>query len=97
MKPCLTTYNLHCAYYLTTPGFVFDAILYCVKIELELFCSYEMYLMIERWIRGEESVCIKKHAMANNKDTHETYNNTLPITYQVYLDANNLYGWVMNK
>lgn len=45
---CLTSYNLDCAYYLTVPGFAFDAMLNFTKIELELFDTYDMHLFLEK-------------------------------------------------
>lgn len=96
-KLCLSIYNLDCAHYLTAPGFAFDAMLSYTKIELELLSDYDKYLMIEKGIRGGISLCIKRHAVANNKYIDNTYNINLPNTYLAYLDANNLYGWAMSK
>ncbi|XP_075211196.1 uncharacterized protein LOC142318514 [Lycorma delicatula] len=94
---CLREYGLDCAYYFTLPGFSFDAMLYKTRVSLELITDYDIYLFLERGIRGGISVCVKKYAKANNPYIPEEYDNKLPHTYLAYLDANNLYGWAMSQ
>ena len=36
-----------------------------------------------------------RHAQANNSSFPNTYDANLPKQNLIYLDANNLYGWVM--
>lgn len=43
------------------------------------------------------SLCVKWHAKANNKYIEGDYNNNLPSSYLVCLDAKNLYGWTTSK
>ena len=50
-----------------------------------------MYLIIEAGIRGGLSNITKRHAIAHQ--TEETVNKT----HNIYLDANNLYGWAMSQ
>ena len=66
------------------------------KVELEL-SDPEMYLMIEKGIRGVVSMITKSHAKANNPYMKEKYNPEEENIYLPYLDANNLYGWAMSK
>ncbi len=75
------------------------------KVKLQLLTDYDMILMFEKMTRGGISqVCGKRYAKANNKylggDTKRSgylvgYDPSKPSTYILYLDANNLYGWVI--
>ena len=55
-----------------------------------------MLLMVEEGIRGGICHSIHRYAKANNKYM-KNYNNNEESSYIQYLDANNLYGWVMYK
>ena len=50
-----------------------------------------MLLMAEKGIRG--GIC--RYAKANNKYM-KSYNKKILLSYLMYLDANNLYGWEMS-
>ena len=52
--------------------------------------------MVEEGIRGGICHSIHRYAKANNKYM-KNYNNNEESSYIQYLDANNLYGWVMAK
>ena len=64
-------------------------------IRLEKIVDIDMYLFIEKWLRGGISYIAKKYAKANNKYMKH-YDPTKPSKYISYLDINNLYGgqWV---
>ena len=53
-------------------------------------------ILIEKGIRG--GICQAKHryAKANNKYM-KNYNKNIESSYIEYLDANNIYGWVMSQ
>ena len=55
-----------------------------------------MSLMIEAGVRGRMCQVIHKHAKANNKYM-KNYDKSIESSYLMYLDANNLYGWVMSQ
>ena len=52
--------------------------------------------MVEEGIRGGICHSIHRYAQANNKYM-KNYNNNEESSYIQYLNANNLYGWVMSK
>jgi hypothetical protein len=54
-------------WYYTTPGVAWDAALKLTKVELELISDPDMYLFIEKGIRGGISTITKRYAKANNK------------------------------
>ena len=55
-----------------------------------------MLLMVEKGISGRICHIIHRYAKANNKYT-KNYNKNLESSYLMYLDANNLYGWVVSQ
>ena len=63
-------------------------------IELELIFDVDMYLMIEKGLRGGMSVISHRKAEANNKYM-TSYDPEKPSKYITYLDANSLYSWSM--
>ena len=61
------------------------------KIELDLISDIDMYLFIEKGMRGGISYIAKRHSKANNKYM-KCYNSSEESKYITYVDANNLYG-----
>lgn len=49
---CFENYDLDPAWYFTTPGLAWDAVLKESGVELELMTGIDMLLMIEKGIRG---------------------------------------------
>ncbi|XP_031335888.1 uncharacterized protein LOC116165517 [Photinus pyralis] len=94
---CISTYDLDPAHYFTLPGFTWDAMLKYTQQELELLTDQDMFLFVERGIRGGLSqVCCKRRAHANNKYMLK-YDSTKPDVYLMYNDINNQYGWSMSQ
>ena len=56
-----------------------------------------MLLMFEKGIRGGISKAVHRYAKANNKYKGEKFNPELNSSFLQYLDANNLYGWVISQ
>ena len=56
-----------------------------------------MLLMVEGGIRGRITQAVHKYAAANNPYMGDKFDPNEDTTYLQYLDANNLYGWVMSQ
>ncbi len=95
-ETCKKTYGLDALHYYTSPGLAWDAMLKRTKVRLDLISDPDMYLMIERGIRGGVSSIMKRYSEANHKYLND-YDPKKSSKYILYLDANNLYGWAMSK
>ena len=95
-KTCLKNYGLDPAHYYTSPGLSWDALLKHTSMKLELLTDYNMYLFIEKGIRGGISTEMRRYSKANNSYLND-FNPEQEISYIPYLDANNLYGWAMSQ
>ena len=95
-KTAMTTYGLDPAQYYTLPGYSWDCLLKCTNVSLELITEPDMYLFIEKGLRGGISMVSHRHAQANNPQM-EDYNPEQPTSYLLYLDANSLYAWAMSQ
>ncbi len=95
-KTCKKTYGLDALHYYTSPGLAWDAMLKHTETELDLISDPDMYLMIEKGIRGGVSSIMKRYSKANHKHL-DNYDPKKPSKHILYLDANNLYGWAMSK
>ena len=94
---CSENYSLDPAWYYTSPGLSWDALLKHSKVKLELLTDPDMLLMFEKGIRGGISMISNRHGRANNKYMKEKFDSSQPSKFVPYLDANNLYGWAMMK
>ena len=95
-KTCLTYYKLDPLHYITSPGLAWDAMLKMTGINLKLITDIDMQLFIEKGLRGGISYIAHRHAEANNKYM-KNFDIDKLISFLMYLDANNLYGWAMSK
>ena len=94
---CMENYSLDPAWYYTSPGLSWDALLKHSKVNLELLTDPDMLLMFEKGIRGGISMISNRFGQANNKYMEEKFDSSRPSKFISYLDANNLYGWAMLK
>ena len=67
-----------------------------INVTVHLFTENDMYLMIEPGIRGWVALITNQYTKANNPVDDE-YNPNKENKYLIYLDVNNLYGWVMSQ
>ena len=94
-KICMENYSLDPAWYYTSPGLSWDALLKHSKVQLELLSDLDMLLLFEKGIRGGVSMIPNRWGKANNKFMGDSFDKTKPSKFLAYLDANNLYGWAM--
>ena len=65
-------------------------------MELDILTDTDQHLFIEEGIRGGVAMISHQYARANAPGM-ENYNASKCNSYIMYLDANNLYGWVMSQ
>ena len=65
-------------------------------MRLEKIADIDMYLFLEKGLRGEISYIRERYAKANNKYM-QNYDPKKPSKFITYLDMNNLYGWAMSS
>ena len=92
---CLKLYKLDPCHYFSSPGLSWDAMLEIAGVKLEKIFDIDMYLLIEKGLRGGISYIVKRYSKANNKYMKD-YNLTNLSTYILYLAMNNLCGWAMS-
>ena len=66
-KEAITYYKLDPAHYYTLPGYAWDAMLLMTDIKLVLISDMDMYLMVEKGIRGGMTQASLTHVKSNNK------------------------------
>ena len=91
-KVCQKNYSLDPAWYFTSPGLAWDAMLKITGVELDLISDPNMYLMVENGVRGGISTITKRYGKSNNPYMEEKFDPNEETKYIPYLDANNLYG-----
>ena len=63
----LKNYGLCQSHYLSTPAFSWDEILNMTKVELERIPDPDMYLFLEKGMRGGVSYISKRYSKVSNK------------------------------
>ena len=90
-------YGLDPRHYYSAPNISWDAMLKTTKVKLDLLSDIDMLLFCERAIRGGlNGIGEKWYMKANNKYLHD-FDAGKPITYGLFLEVVNLYGWTMMK
>ena len=87
----MEVYGIDPCHYYSLPGYTFDAALKFTKINLKLIRDELIYGMIEDSIRGGLSFVGKRYVKANNPFMVD-FDSKKTTTYNLYIDANNLYG-----
>ena len=92
---CLKFYGIDPCHYFSSPKLSWDKILKMTGARLKKIVDIDMYLFIEKSLRGGISYTAKRYAKANNKYV-KIYNSKKPSKFITYLDMNNLCGWAMS-
>ena len=87
-------YGFAPVHFLSAPGLPWQTCLTKTGLNLELLADIDMLLMVEEGIRGGICHAIHKYAKANNKYLN-SYDKSIESSYQLYIDADNLYGCAM--
>ena len=82
--------------FLSAPGLAWEACLKKTGVRLELLTYIDMFLIVEKGIRGGIYHAIHRYAKANDKYM-KNYDKNIESSCLMYLDANNLYEWAMSK
>ena len=80
-------YGLEPCHYYSIPSLSWNAMLKFTKIEIELIRDIDMYLFIEKNIRGGISQVIKRNSVANNINMMEKFNPNIESKYLMYFDG----------
>ena len=89
-------YELDPDHFLSAPGLAWQGCLKKTRVKLELLTDTDMFLIVEKGIRGGIFHSIHKYAKANNKYM-KNYDKEKELSYLEYLATNILYGWEMSK
>ena len=92
---CMENYGIDPAYYYTSPGLFWDAMLKETKVRLELLSDIDQFYFFKRMIRGGISNVSHRYAEANNIYMGDLYNPEKEKSHICYFDVNNLYGFIM--
>ncbi|XP_057299328.1 uncharacterized protein LOC130629953 [Hydractinia symbiolongicarpus] len=95
---CLEYYKLGPCHYYTSLELSWDSMLKMTKVELELMTDVDMFLFIEKGLRGVSYIA-NRYRKANNKYI-TNYDKDMPSKYLMYaniMDANSLYGYGMSQ
>ena len=92
---CIKIYELYPAHFVSAPGLAWQVCLKKTEVKLELITDYDMFMMVEKGVRGGMCQAIHRYAKANNKYM-KNYDKSIKSSYIEYLDANNLYGWTVS-
>lgn len=84
---CHAIYELDPAYYYTSPGLSFDAMLKYTNVIIELITDVDMLLFVERGVRGGISQCSHRNVIANNKYMEGDFKPNEKTNYLMYLDG----------
>ena len=93
---CIEIYELDPVHFLSAPGLAWQACLKKKEVKLELLTDVDMWLMVEKGIRGGICHAIHRYPKATDKYT-KNYDKNKESSYIQYLDANSFYGWEMSQ
>ena len=89
-------YKLDPVHFVSAPGLAWQACLKKTEVKLELITDYDALIMVEKGSRDGICQATFGYAKANNKYMNN-YDKNIESSDIEFLDANNLYGWVMSQ
>ena len=92
---CIEIDELDPAQFLSPPELAWQACLKKAEVKLELLTDHDVLLMVGNGIRG--GICQATHRYAKANKDMKNYDKSIESSYLAFLDANNLYGWVMSQ
>jgi hypothetical protein len=92
----LEAFGLDPSYYVSLPGYSWDAMLKTTKVDIPLLTDKAMYEFFEKGVRGGVSTVTGRYAKANNKHMTE-YDPSKESSFISYVDANSLYAYAMKR
>jgi hypothetical protein len=92
----LEAFGLDPSYYVSLPGYSWDAMLKTTKVDIPLLTDKAMYEFFEKGVRGGVSTVTGRYARANNKHMTE-YDPSKESSFISYVDANSLYPYAMKR
>ena len=96
-KMTFSTYGLDSAHFFTCSNLSGDAFLKVSGADVELLTNREHLEMAENLIRGGVASVFSKRLATMNNEYLTTYDELKATTSAIMLDANNLYGGIMEK
>ena len=96
-KVTYSTYGLDSAHYFTCSHLSGDAFLKVSKARVELMTDRMQLEMAENLIRGGVSSIFSKRLATMNNSYLDSFDDSKAISYGLLLDANNLYGGIMQN
>ena len=94
---CLQYYGLDPAYNYTSPGLSWQTALKMTHVELDLLAIMDQHLFIEEGIKEGLAMISHQYVRANAPGMESYNTGKRNSVYIMYLDASNLYGWVMSQ
>lgn len=92
---CIDYYRLDPFHFYSLPGLASESCPKMTENELDLMQDLDQYLMIEGSIRGGVSMIGHRYAKVNNRYLDD-FDSSIPESYLLYFDINNLYGAAMS-
>ena len=96
-RVCYETYELDSIQYFTCSHLSGDAFLRTCNADIQLLTNREHLEMVENMIRGGVSSVFEKRYLKANNPYLQSFDPNKEETYGVLVDANNLYGGIMEK
>ena len=93
---CLQHCGLHSAHNYTSPGLYWQAAPKMTDVEMDLLIDFDQNLFIEERISGGMATISHWYTQTNSPGM-ENYDVSKCISYKMYMDASNLFGWVISQ